>query len=123
MNPVVSLCLAMVGDRHTLAKTANRSRTVGAAIRWRSTRALAASGRRTTCVNRGDDDARHFAFVPTSSTVARSTSCQEARSGVNTLLLQRPQNEKQSASATFHPGLRPAGEAPYAPVPCQSLCS
>jgi len=56
-NPAVSLCLVMVGKRQTRFKTANRSRTVETAIRWCSTRALAASGRRTTCVNRGDDDA------------------------------------------------------------------
>ena len=33
MNPAVSLCLATVGDRQTRLNTANRSRTVGAAIR------------------------------------------------------------------------------------------
>ena len=119
MNPAVFLCFVMVGDRQTRWKTANRSLTVGAAICWCSTRALAASGRRTTCVKRGDDDARRFASVPTSSTVAKSTSCQKARARGNNLPLRGHPNEKQFASATFHPALRPAGEAPDAPVPCR----
>ena len=56
-NPAVSLCSVMVADRQTRFKTETRSRSVETTIRWCSTRALAASERRTTCVNGHDDDA------------------------------------------------------------------